>query len=89
MTIPVDPNWTQSHYVKLLLDENIMNMIVTETNRYGDQYRQKRYPREETREKRDWIPVTVDKMWTFFGMFIYQAVTVKPKKRWFFKQWKI
>lgn len=89
VTVDVDDEWRELDYLKLFLDQNIIDIIVNETNRFAEQYLEKKYPRQSAREKYGWAPVDSDEMWVFFAILIYQAMVIKPKQRWYWSKNKI
>lgn len=89
MTIPVDSKWSPLDYLKLFLDDPIVDLIITETNRYADQYITKKYTSESRRQKYGWYPVTRDEFWAFLGLLLYQAIIIKPKARWYWTKNKM
>lgn len=50
-------------------DEEVMNVIVTETNRYAEQ-----------KKSKSWYPVTTNEMFAFIGMIIYMGLVPLPVK---------
>lgn len=88
ITVDVDESWTALDYVKLFLDNNIMNTIVLETNKYADKHLAKK-KRSKRASKLLWYPVTIDEMWVFFAVLIYQAIIIKPKQRWYWTRNKM
>ncbi|XP_068122252.1 piggyBac transposable element-derived protein 4-like [Hyperolius riggenbachi] len=73
--VPCDPN--PLAYLKLFLDEAIIQIIVEETNRYAEQ--QPGPFRRFARGKR-WEPVTQDDIWLFLAILILQGVVGKPRQ---------
>ncbi|XP_068089513.1 piggyBac transposable element-derived protein 4-like [Hyperolius riggenbachi] len=71
--VPCDPN--PLAYLKLFLDEAIIQIIVEETNRYAEQ--QPGPFRRFARGKR-WEPVTQDEIRLFLAILILQGVVGKP-----------
>lgn len=84
--VPVDKKWTPLDYVKLFLDDEIINIIVTETNRYADKFLKSKYSREENRKKYGWTPVNSNEIWMFLAVLIYQGIIGKPKQRWYWSR---
>ncbi|XP_039620849.1 piggyBac transposable element-derived protein 4-like isoform X2 [Polypterus senegalus] len=68
-------------YLRLFIDDRLMEQIVNETNRYADQC-QKSHGKPFARPNR-WYPVTADDMWVFFGLLILQGILGKPVQRWY------
>lgn len=62
----------------MFLDDYVINIIVTERNRYADQIL-----KDKSRSKNYWNPVSVDELWVFLGILIYQGIIIKPKQRWY------
>lgn len=69
-------------YVKLFLDNEIMERIVRETNLYAEQFIRATRVKSFSRMKK-WVPVTIDEMWTFLGIVILQGILGKPKQAWY------
>jgi len=69
-------------YVRLFLDNKIVNTIVTETNRYAEQTLT-RTPHRRRSRTRNWEPIAVDYLWLFFGVIILQGIIHKPQQRWY------
>ena len=89
ITIPVDRKWTELDYVKLFIDNNIVNIIVTETNRYAQKYLEKKYSSQAERNNYGRYPFTTDEFWAFFAILIYQSIIIKPKQRWYWTRDKL
>lgn len=83
ITIPVEDSWKELDFLKLFLDANVISHILTETNRYADQFF------KNQSKKKVWIPVTTDEFWIFLGILIYQGVIIKPKQRWYWSKNKV
>jgi len=75
-------------YLRLFLDEDVVDTIVIETNRYAEQTlcRSSLRPKSRTRH---WEPVTVDDIWLFFGLLVLQGIIQKPQQRWYWSNNRI
>lgn len=80
LKVSIDKNSNPLQILELFFDENIMKMIVTETNRYADQ--DKSSKSTFSRSKR-WTPITVEELWMFVALLILQSVVHKPVQRWY------
>ncbi|XP_040203816.1 piggyBac transposable element-derived protein 4-like [Rana temporaria] len=68
-------------YLQLFLTDEVIEKIVTETNRYQEQQSSpthQKFPRG-----RKWEPVTKDDIWKFLGLIILQGVVGKPLQKWY------
>jgi len=72
-------------YLRLFLDDDIMDMIVTETNRYAEQTMTRTVHRRLSRT-RQWEPVTKDDIWVFFGILVLQSLIHKPRQDWYWSR---
>lgn len=73
-TFPVD-DLSPLDVLEKIWDDQIMNLIVEETNAYARQLR------KNTKDKSritDWTDVTLDELWTFFGILILQSLDPRP-----------
>jgi hypothetical protein len=67
-------------YFKLYLTPNIVNLIVTETNRYADQYIQENMDTLRPHSTaRKWQPTNSDEIMTFLGLLLLMGVVYKPR----------
>ncbi|PIN88605.1 hypothetical protein AB205_0093980 [Aquarana catesbeiana] len=62
-------------YLQLFLTDEVIEKIVTETNRYQEQ--QAATPRRFSRSRK-WEPVTKEDIWKFLGLKILQGVVGNP-----------
>ncbi|XP_068103433.1 piggyBac transposable element-derived protein 4-like [Hyperolius riggenbachi] len=67
-------------YMELFLPEEVIDMIVQETNRYAEQ--QLAAPFSRFSRTRKWEPVTSEDIWQFLGLIILQGVVGKPLQKW-------
>ncbi|XP_044151406.1 piggyBac transposable element-derived protein 4-like [Bufo gargarizans] len=68
-------------YLQLFLTEEVIEKIVTETNRYQQQ--QSATQHGTFSRSRKWEPVTKEDMWQFLGLIIFQGVIGKPLQKWY------
>lgn len=69
------------------MDDKVIEIIVTETNRYAAQCQDNRY-RPFSRSRR-WEPVTADDIWVFLGILILQGIVGKPVQKWYWSTNKL
>ncbi|KAM5148076.1 uncharacterized protein ACMZJ9_011736 [Mantella aurantiaca] len=74
-------------YLKLFLTDEVIEKIVTETNRYKEQQSATLY--RKFSRSRKWEPVTKDDIWTFLGLIILQGVVRKPLQKWYWSTNKL
>ena len=70
-TSPID-------FFKLLLTEEIVELMVTETNRYADQFLEKTALKPKSRAQ-NWQPTTVPEMNRFLGLIFLMGYVTKPR----------
>jgi len=80
--VPLADDHDPVTYLRLFLDDDIMDIIVTETNRYAEQTLM-RTPQRRLSRTRNWEPISKDDMWLFFGVLILQGIVHKPQQRWY------
>ncbi|XP_040203818.1 piggyBac transposable element-derived protein 4-like [Rana temporaria] len=68
-------------YLQLFLTDEVIEKIVTETNRYQEQ--QSSPTHQKFTRGRKWEPVTKDDIWKFLGLIILQGVVGKPLQKWY------
>ncbi|XP_068107881.1 piggyBac transposable element-derived protein 4-like [Hyperolius riggenbachi] len=68
-------------YLELFLSEEVIGMIVQETNRYAAQ--QLAAPLSMFSRSRRWEPVTSEDIWLFLSLVILQGVVGKPLQKWY------
>ncbi|XP_068117048.1 piggyBac transposable element-derived protein 4-like [Hyperolius riggenbachi] len=66
-------------YLKLFLTADVIDKIVSETNRYAEQQMATSHLRFS--RVRAWEPVTSDVIWQFLGLIILQGVVGKPMQK--------
>ena len=76
LRLPEKPNCLD--FVELYLTDEIMNMIVIETNRYADQYFLQNEDHLDNSYLSLWNPVTNAEMKAFFGLVLLMGVIYKP-----------
>ena len=69
-------NATPLDYIELYLTDEIMELLVTETNRYAKQFF---VGREKNIYLRQWTKVTVNEMKQFIGILILMGIVHKPQ----------
>jgi len=69
-------------YLRLFLDDEFIDVIVKETNRYAEQT-MTRTPQRRMSRTRQWEPVTKDDIWLFIGILVLQSVIRKPQQHWY------
>ena len=69
-------------YLRLFLDDSVIDIIVNETNRYAEQALTRTSHRRLSRT-RHWEPVTRDDIWRFFGVLVLQGLVRKPRQQWY------
>jgi hypothetical protein len=70
---------------ELFFDPQIIQLIVTETNRYAEQYKNQRGNLFTFRSPvRAWVPVTENEIYTVLGMFLLMGIVQKPTLRSYF-----
>ncbi|KAM9319939.1 piggyBac transposable element-derived protein 4-like [Gastrophryne carolinensis] len=68
-------------YLKLFLTDDVIEKIVTETNRYNEQ--QSATLRSKFSRNRKWEPVTKEDIWKFLGLILLAGVVGKPLQKWY------
>ncbi|KAM9319543.1 piggyBac transposable element-derived protein 4-like [Gastrophryne carolinensis] len=68
-------------YLKLFLTDDIIEKIVTETNRYNEQ--QSATLHSKFSRNRKWEPVTKEDIWKFLGLILLSGVVGKPLQKWY------
>ena len=70
-----------SDYFKLFFDEEVLSLLVTETNRYANQYFSENPQQRRTTHFKDWNEVTAEKMSVFIGLMIHMGL--KYPRAWY------
>ena len=65
-------------FVKLYLTDELMNLIVEETNQFANQFLQGENVDPENSYLRQWTPVTVAEMKKFIGILLFMGIIHKP-----------
>ena len=68
-------------YLQLFLTEEVIELIVAETNRYQQQQSATLHARLS--RSRRWEPVTKEDMWLFLGLLFLQGLVGKPFQKWY------
>lgn len=79
LTVNIANNASILSYFELLFDDQILRMIVQETNRYAQQYIHKTVCKEESRWKK-WTETNVEELRLFFAVLFLQEVIKKPEQ---------
>ncbi|CAL1272460.1 unnamed protein product [Larinioides sclopetarius] len=75
-----------SFYIEQYLDENLINLIVKETNLYADQFLQS-HPNLKPRSRmRKWYPTTNNEIRCFIAMLVLQGIIKKPALQMYFSK---
>ncbi|KAM5165143.1 piggyBac transposable element-derived protein 4-like [Mantella aurantiaca] len=74
-------------YLQLFLTDEVIEKIVTETNRYKEQQSATLY--RKFSRIRKWEPVTKNDIWNFLGLIILQGVVKKPLQKWYWSTNKL
>ena len=85
LQVPVADSDDPLAYLRLFLDDEIMDTIVSETNQYAEQTMTRTGHRCLSRT-RQWEPVTKDDMWLFFGILVLQSLIHKPRHDWYWSR---
>ncbi|KAM5158092.1 piggyBac transposable element-derived protein 4 [Mantella aurantiaca] len=86
MKVDVEPD-NPLAYLQLFLTDEVIEKIVTETNRYKEQQSATLY--RKFSRIRKWEPVTKDDIWNFLGLIILQGVVKKPLQKWYWSTNKL
>ncbi|XP_040195336.1 piggyBac transposable element-derived protein 4-like [Rana temporaria] len=86
MKVEVDYNDPLA-YLKLFLTDDVIEKIVTETNRYKEQ--QSTTLHSKFSRSRKWEPVSKEDIWKFLGLILLQGVVGKPLQRWYWTKNKL
>ena len=80
MNVNVPPEPTPYDFVKLFFTPELWQLLVTETNRYAEQYLAQ-FGADLTRHSRlkKWVPVTVPEMKVFLSLYLLMGIVVKPE----------
>jgi hypothetical protein len=76
--LPENP--TELDYFRLYLTDDITDLIVTETNRYADQYLQDNIDNLKPHSSaRSWKPTDSEEIITFLGLLLLMGIVYKPR----------
>jgi len=78
ITVQLPQNATPHDFLSLYLSDNIVDLIVCETNRYADQHIQRNVIPPHS-PVRTWIPTTRDEMFSFLGLALLMGLIYKPR----------
>ena len=77
-------------FFELFFDREIIQLIVAETNRYAEQYKNARGNLFSFRSPvRSWVPVTENEVYTVLGLFLLMGIVQKPTARSYFSKKRI
>jgi len=68
-------------YLRLFLDDNVIGIIVAETNRYAEQCSSN--PSKARSRTNRWEPVTADDIWVFISLIILHGIIGKLLQKWY------
>ncbi|GFW14939.1 piggyBac transposable element-derived protein 4 [Trichonephila clavipes] len=87
ITVNIANNASILNYFELFFNDQILRMIVQETNRYAEQYIHKTVCKEGSRWKK-WTETNVEELRLFFAVLLLQGVIKKPEQEhyWFKRQ---
>ncbi|GFU13863.1 piggyBac transposable element-derived protein 4 [Trichonephila clavipes] len=80
ITVNIANNASILNYFELFFDDQVLRMIVQETNRYAEQYIHKTVCKEGSRWKK-WTETNVEELRLFFAVLLLQGVIKKPEQR--------
>ncbi|XP_054918033.2 piggyBac transposable element-derived protein 4-like [Dermacentor andersoni] len=75
-------------YIQRFLDDELISMVVEETNRNAAEKVKGCGPCEHSRVKK-WVPVTEEEMWVFLGLLLLQGIVQKPRQDWYWSRNKL
>lgn len=79
ITVNIANNASILNYFELFFDDQILRMIVQETNRYAQQYIHKTVCKKGSRWKK-WTETNVEELRLFFAVLLLQGVIKKPEQ---------
>ena len=68
-----------SDYFRLFFDQEVLTLLVSETNRYASQYYQENPSCMNSALYREWKDVTMEKMFLYINLLIHMGLTKFPK----------
>ncbi|GFU31248.1 piggyBac transposable element-derived protein 4 [Trichonephila clavipes] len=80
ITVNIANNASILNHFELFFDDQILRMIVQETNGYAEQYIHKMVCKEGSRWKK-WTETNVEELRLFFAVLLLQGVIKKPEQR--------
>ena len=83
--VPIADNNDPLAYLRLFLTDDIVDVIVAETNRYAEQTLS-RTPHRRWSRTRNWTSVTNEDIWLFFGVLFLQGIVHKPQQQWYWSK---
>jgi len=78
VTVQLPQNATPHNFLSLYLSDNIVDLIVCETNRYAHQYIQHNVIPPHS-PVRTWTPTTRDEIYAFIGLSLLMGLIYKPR----------
>ncbi|GFT50513.1 piggyBac transposable element-derived protein 4 [Trichonephila clavipes] len=79
ITVNIANNASILNYFELFFDDQILRMVVKETNRYSEQYIHKTVCKEGSRWKK-WTETNIEELGLFFAVLLLQGVIKKPEQ---------
>ena len=80
MNVELPENATPYDFVKLFFTEELWTLLVTETNRFAQQYLAQHGATLPTHSRlRKWVPTTVPEMKIFMALHLLMGIIVKPE----------
>ena len=78
MTAALPPLATAYDFLKLYINDDMMRLLVTETNRYASQYIERNVISPHSPVNK-WCPTTDDEMYAFIGLALLMGLVYKPR----------
>lgn len=75
-------------YIQQFLDDELISLVVDETNRKAVETLKRSPPSEHSRLKK-WVPVTKEEMWVFLALLLLQGIVHKPRQQWYWSKNKL
>ncbi|KAG0411436.1 hypothetical protein HPB47_011428 [Ixodes persulcatus] len=75
-------------YFKAFLDNDLVSLIVRESNRYAEQKLNASQLSEHSRLKK-WVPTTTEEMRVFLPLLLLRGIVQKPEQEWYWSKNKL
>ncbi|XP_037560458.1 piggyBac transposable element-derived protein 4-like [Dermacentor silvarum] len=75
-------------YIQQFLDDELVSLVVDETNCKAVEKLKRSPPSEHSRLKK-WVPVTKEEMWVFLALLLLQGIARKPRQQWYWSKNKL